>query len=86
MCNCFSFGLLVVEELNMKDLKIETSNVKIIPLGYRMLEVSLEDVENGNVLDQYTIDEILSHFNENDILEQIGKEKVCEYFDIIIEE
>jgi hypothetical protein len=69
----------------MKDLKIETSSTKIIPLGYRMLEVSLEDVENSNILDQFTIDEILSHFNINDILEQIGKEKVCEYFGLIDE-
>ena len=76
----------MVEELNMKDLKIETSSTKIIPLGYRMLEVSLEDVENGNILDQFTIDEILSHFNINDILEQIGKEKVCEYFGLIDDE
>ena len=69
----------------IKDIKIICSRVIIDPQGYRQLEVSLDEADIDNVLENLTISDILSYFNENDILDEIGSEKAQEYFGLIDE-
>lgn len=65
-----------------KDLVLNTSEVKITPVGYKQVEVSLDSVDEDEILNHLTVEDVVSHFDEDDILDEIGKDKVMKYFDL----
>jgi len=62
------------------DFNLQSTEVKVEPVGYRMLDVSLEDVDTDNVLDQISIENVISHFTEFELLQNIGLEKAIEFW------
>lgn len=49
------------------------------------IELDLSGVNEGEVLDQIGISEVVNHFSEVDLIAAIGEEKIKEFFGIELE-
>lgn len=70
-----------------KDLTLTVANVSISYSNHssKKVEVDLENITPKEVLDQFTIEEIIDHFDWSEILDAIGIDKCKEHFDLIEE-
>jgi hypothetical protein len=64
------------------DIELVVENVTVTPRGYKQILVLMEEVEESEVLDSFSIDQIIKHFKTEDLLDAIGQEEVMEYFDL----
>ena len=66
------------------DLVITTTNEISIRSGYRKdTIVSFGGIDTDDILEQLTIKDVLSKFKIDDNLEEIGIDKVKDYFNLI---
>ncbi len=68
---------------NMKNLafKAKTVNTSWSYQNYVEVELEIEEANNW-VLDNFSIEEVLKHFDKDEILEEIGIDYIKEYFDL----
>lgn len=50
------------------------------------VRVSIEKVDQGDVLDHFSIKEIMDYFGEDKFLDEIGEDEVIRYFGIEVKE
>ena len=64
------------------DLNLDCDEVQVTNGGSRTVTVSLEKVQKSDVLDNFDLDDITWHFDEDKILDHIGLDAVKKYFDL----
>lgn len=64
------------------DMELEVENVTVAPRGYKQVLLVIEGVEESEVLNFFSIDQIIQHFKTGDLLDAIGQDEVMEYFDL----
>jgi hypothetical protein len=62
--------------LSCKSVNVESNN-------YYKVDVEINDVEISDILDQIEIDDAIRHYDEDKVLEEIGIERVKEYFSLV---
>lgn len=65
------------------DLSFDAEEARIVPRDYKMIQVNTYQVSKREVLDQFSIEDMLYHFNYDDILDGIGSDYCKKYFDLI---
>ena len=66
----------------MADIKIQCKNVEITPYRNEM-ELNISGVNINEVLSEFKLEDILNHIDHGKILEIIGKDKCKQYFDLV---
>ena len=66
----------------MKCMKLECSSATISAISGKEISISIEDVHNSDILNHFTIEQVIDHFDEDKFLDAIGEEKARKYFDI----
>lgn len=69
--------------MNDINIKVNASKVEIEPIGYKLIEVSLEGVDTDEILKQIDIEFVISYFDITNILNEIGVDEVKKHFDLI---
>jgi hypothetical protein len=65
------------------DLELNCSSVGVSPTySSKTVSVSVENANDGDILDHFKIEDIISHFGYDKFLDEIGEERVKEYFDL----
>lgn len=66
----------------MKKMELECSYIEISP-SYKKINIAIDDADNGDILNHFTVKDILQHFSDDDFLDEIGKGRVMEYFELV---
>ena len=64
------------------DLSLDVEEVGILPRSAGLFQINLVEVSKCDVLDYFSIADIVHHFNEDELLEYIGMDSVKKYFDL----
>lgn len=64
-------------------LVIEAKELTIDAMNAYKVNVNLEGCDKGDVLNNFTVEDVVKHFYKNEILDEIGIEKVMDYFDLV---
>lgn len=62
--------------------EINAKSVYVEPMGVNHVEVTLNDIDPSEILEQFGVEEIVEHIGSDSLLEQIGRDKAIEYFGI----
>lgn len=65
------------------DLELICETVAVAATSYKTVPISIEDANDGDILNHFKIEDIISHFDDDKILDVIGSKRVMEYFDLI---
>ena len=61
------------------DINLSCKNINVDAYGSSTLSVDLKDVDESELLDLLTIDQVIKHFGESDLLDAIGKDECMNY-------
>ena len=62
------------------DINLSCKNINVDAYGNSTLSVDLKDVDEDELIDLLTIDQIIKHFGECDLLEAIGETECKNHF------
>lgn len=65
------------------NLSFSAESSSVEPSGYKSLTVSVDGVNESDILEYFSVDDILRHFNIGDILDAIGADEVKGHFNLI---
>jgi len=65
------------------NLQIECKNVAIVAKTYKTVAVEIEYADMENVLDNFTLKQIVDNYGTGVLLDQIGIEECKRYFDLV---
>lgn len=54
------------------NLSLSCKNVSIEPNNYHKVDVELNEVEISDILEQIEIDDVIRHYDDNKLLDEIG--------------
>ncbi len=63
------------------DLTLTVRNVQINPSGYKSVDVTLNDVDSHELLNQVDMTEIIDYYGIDNILHHIGESEIRVYLD-----
>lgn len=63
-------------------LSVQTAN--ITACNGREIDVHLEGVNLADILEQFTLNDILSHYEKSEILDLVGIKACMEHYDLVI--
>ena len=61
------------------DINLSCKNINVDVYGSSTLSVDLKDVDESELLDLLTIDQVIKHFGESDLLDAIGEAECMNY-------
>jgi len=64
------------------NLEFNAKEARILAGGYKLIEVIAEGVTLSEVLDQVKIEDVIRHYDDWNILDKIGIDRVKDYFDL----
>jgi hypothetical protein len=64
------------------NVTIQTTSATITP-SHKMVDVELNDIEPKDLLDHVSVTDVIRHFDERTLLNEIGIDAVKDYFDLI---
>lgn len=64
------------------NINLDCANVKITPYGNRNISLEIEDVSESEILNNFSEQEIVKHFDFSKLLEEIGVENAKDYWDL----
>lgn len=64
------------------DLSLRAKSVTINPSGSKEVDLEIDTVEESDVLDHFTIAQVVKHFGMDEILDFIGESEVISHFDL----
>lgn len=64
------------------NLIIDVSGVSVSTLNSRIMRLDIEDADVPEILGQISLDDIIRHYGESEILEIIGKKSAVDHFGI----
>lgn len=64
------------------ELSFKAEHIKVDRGSYKHVDVTVENVEMGEIMDHFTLKDIIEYYGEKDILEAIGQDGAKEYFDL----
>jgi len=65
------------------NLTIECEDVSITPDGYKSISVEIRKADLAQLMENFTIKDIVGHFNVGELLDEIGQSEVERHFDLI---
>jgi len=68
------------------NFQINSSEVRLQPIGVYMLEIVADQVEVDDILDQLELSDITSHYVSGDLLDEIGMDEAIAHFGIEVKE
>jgi len=69
--------------MELKNITFETEgDVNVSPLNYHKVTVSADNANGTEILDHFKVSDILEHFADSAILDEIGIDRVKQYFDL----
>lgn len=66
----------------MADLNFKCTDAQVSADNYKRISVNIEGADIDNVLENFTIEEIINALGEDKLLEAIGEDRCKEYFDL----
>jgi hypothetical protein len=67
------------------DITLEVDSVDIRN-GYKKLRVTLDNVDERDLLAEVTVDDCIEYFGKDEFLDSIGETEVIKYFGLILKE
>lgn len=71
---------------NTISFDISVPSASIEPNGFSKVTVSLNDVEKKDLLDLFSADEAVDHFDKSDLLDHIGIDEAKKHFGLVEKE
>ena len=65
------------------ELSLRVKNVSVEADKYRQINVTVEGVDDSDVLDHFSVDEVVKHFGVDEILKEIDVEDVKAFFKLV---
>ena len=65
------------------DINLSCKNADIDAGTNRIINVGLTSVDENELMDLLTVEQIISHFSTSELLDAIGREECADYFDLI---
>ena len=64
------------------DLTFEANNVTVAGdnNGYKMVKVEAEDIDEGDVLGSFSLEQVIDHFGTGELLDEIGKKEAVDHY------
>lgn len=63
-------------------IRFDCREITIQPRGYKQVEVTVENPQLDQLISEVGVEKLISEIDHNEILEIIGKEKCCRYFNL----
>jgi hypothetical protein len=68
--------------MSTSNLSFYCESVDISPDNGRQIYVEVKGASDRNILDNYTISQIVDHFGSDDLLDEIGESDCVEHFNL----
>lgn len=62
------------------NIDFNATEATLSPAGNRIVNISAEGVEESEVLDNFTIEDVIKHFGDGELLAAIGVNRAKDYF------
>lgn len=67
---------------NEINLSLTASNCSVETHSTRKISVDIENADKSEILEHFTIEEIISHYGDDVLLDSIGQDRAIEHFEM----